>query len=401
MKKCILPIIIFLLFFSSINLFAEKIIISAAGDIMMHIPVKTCASRHNLLDENKKSVNNGGFDYLFEYIPPLFEDSDIVLGNLEFPIAAPYKSKDVIFNCHPVVLKAIKKAGFTMLMLSNNHILDQGPDGITETIGHVQKQNFDIMGVNTQKDITRKGIIKKIGSVRIGFLAYTGVINYPIPSKSKGFHINWFYNKEDVIADITEMRSQVDYLILSVHTGLEYITEPTKQDTALMRRYCDAGVDTIIGHHPHVLQPVDVYNAPDGRECTIFYSLGNFISNQTRAVPFADNGLTLSTRDSAVVTIILKKYFFSKKISASYHIIPIRTERTLDKKNRAFDIQTMPLGTAISLLKEKKNQNNSISGIIDRKIKTLYTAIKAIEWALLRGNHYKNITFEKQAQPDR
>lgn len=395
MKKSILPIIIVFLFFSSINLFAKKIVISAAGDIMMHKPVKSCAFRHNITDAQKKSANNYGFDYLFHYAPSLFEDADIVMGNLEFPIAAPYKSESVIFNCHPRVLKALKKAGFTMLMLSNNHILDQGPEGITETIGHVTKQGFDILGVNTDKKQTRQGIIKKINGIKVGFLAYTGIINYPIPSSQKGYHINWFYKARDVISDIQEIRDKVDYLILSVHTGIEYETVPTKKDMALMRRYCDAGVDAVIGHHPHVLQPVEEYTASDGRFCAIFYSLGNFISNQTRTSTFHDSSLVLSTEDSAVIRITIKKHFFSKKTRASFHVIPTVTHRVLDKKNKAFDMQAMSVHKAISILNNKKKQMETGRDIIDRKLINLYNKLKAIEWALFRGKTFRHITFEQ------
>ena len=79
---------------------AGEVRLSFTGDIIMHIPVKMCAREHDEPGpEPGQSRNNRGFDFLFERIHPVFSDSDMVVGNMEFPIAPPFTSKPKIFNC--------------------------------------------------------------------------------------------------------------------------------------------------------------------------------------------------------------------------------------------------------------------------------------------------------------
>ncbi len=85
------------------------------------------------------------------------------------------------------------------------------------------------------------------------------VSNYPIPKNRKDLTINWFYDEEKVKEDIRDMRRRCDYLVLSVHAGVEYDHQPQPRDSGLMKKYLDEGADIVIGHHPHVLQPVEKY----------------------------------------------------------------------------------------------------------------------------------------------
>ena len=386
MRKITLFSIALFILLSSTNSFAREVTIYTTGDIMMHIPVKNCAARHNTRDKTGRSINNAGFDFLFKEIAPVISSSDISMGNLEFPVAHPYESQKIIFNCPPQVLPALKKAGFTMLMLANNHILDQEEQGLIETIDQTLNHGFDIIGVHKSRLLARGGVIKDFGSVKIGFLGYTGIMNYPVPSKKKGYHINWFYNRARVIEDIQAIREKADFIILSVHTGKEYETQPQKQDSTLMKEYCDAGVDCIIGHHPHVLQPVEEYRAPDSRECVIFYSLGNLISNQTFDAPLDNLGLKINTADSIIVEIKIKKRLFSEKIKARYRITPVFTRHSLNRSTGLKEIQVMPVQKAISEMKKKLSSSpDSEKDIIDSEIKRLYIKIKAMRLVLFSG----------------
>ncbi|HEV2214779.1 MAG TPA: CapA family protein, partial [Terracidiphilus sp.] len=88
--------------------------------------------------------------------------------------------------------------------------------------------------------------------------------------------------EDQVLAAVKAARAQCDFLIVSLHWGIEYSTTPRSQDVALAHKILDAGATVILGHHPHVLEPVETYRTADGRNTVVFYSLGNFLSNQSR-----------------------------------------------------------------------------------------------------------------------
>jgi poly-gamma-glutamate synthesis protein (capsule biosynthesis protein) len=85
-----------------------------------------------------------------------------------------------------------------------------------------------------------------------------------------------------VLDAIKKARSQCDFLVVSIHWGVEYAPAPLPADVETAHKMLDAGAAVIVGHHPHVLQPMETYRTADGRDAVIFYSLGNFLSNQSR-----------------------------------------------------------------------------------------------------------------------
>ena len=90
-------------------------------------------------------------------------------------------------------------------------------------------------------------------------------------------------DEAQVIDAVKTARAQCDFLVLSIHWGIEYATAPRPEDVETAHRLMDAGATVLVGHHPHVLQPVETYFTADGRNTVIFYSLGNFLSNQSRS----------------------------------------------------------------------------------------------------------------------
>lgn len=349
MKKYGVPFIITLVFFSCCCGYLEHTArVSFTGDIIMHIPVKSCSRNHNRIDPgNHSSINHRGFDFLFNKIRKSLMGSDIVVGNMEFPVSHPFTSIPWKFNCRPEVLPALKNAGFTMLTIANNHILDQGQKGVRSTLSYLKKYSIDCIGAGCTEAGARAGIVREVNGIRIGFIAYTGVLNYPGPRTGSGFHINWLHEKEKVSDDIRNIRSRCDYLVMVSHYGSEYSLQPQKREKDLYRYFCGSGVDLIIGHHPHVLQPVERVTTPDNRTAYIFYSLGNFISNQSSAFTLPGSGMVLSTRDSAIVTLMLRRPLFSSRLRASFEITPVRTDNHFERKTGIREIQTLSIPAEI------------------------------------------------------
>lgn len=378
--------------FVSCSSHAREARLAFTGDIIMHIPVKNCAYTHNSPASGRKgSLNNHGFDFLFEPVRSVFEGSDIVVGNMEFPIAPPYDSKPFIFNCNPEVLPAMKKAGFTIMHMANNHLMDQGEPGIISTVRFVERAGLGRLGVALDEKTARAGIVKEVGGMRIGLIGYTGYLNYRLPAQMKGYHFNWLYDRDDLKKDIADIRKRCDYLVMVSHAGVEYNTLPRQKEVDLYRECINDGVDLVIGHHPHLLQPAELYTASDGRECYIFYSLGNFISNQSTKAEAYFEGAPITTRDSVVVECVLTPGAGGRP-AVRIELVPVHTTNVLEAGTGLRVIRTVPIPDEICGLK-KRLVGAGVKEKVDmeRQLQTLYQKIKAIHKAVIRNGNIKGI----------
>ena len=301
------------------------------GDIIMHRPVKGSAQLHEIRDPvTRESLNNGGYDFLFSRIRSRLCDGDLVLGNMEFPSMPPYTSEQFVFNCPPVVLSAMKKAGFTAVTIANNHIMDQGPEGVRNTIDELDRNSIIRVGAGKSEADARGGRIVTIRDMRIGITACTDLINKEVPRGSNGFFINRFFDPK-FTDDVRSLKSRCDYCIVVVHAGDEYRAEPGPKETAVFRAIADAGADLVIGHHPHILQRTEEIKRPDGTRSLIFYSLGNFISNQSGS----------GTRESAIVRLFLSRK--KENIASRIELLPVLTSNTWDSSAGKHRIQTIAI----------------------------------------------------------
>jgi len=375
---------------------AGEVRLSFTGDIIMHMPVKMCARAHNEPGtQPHQSRNNRGFDFLFERIRPVFSDSDMVVGNMEFPVVPPFTSKPKIFNCEPDVLSAMKKAGFHVMHIANNHILDQGEAGVVSTMRYLRAYGLDYLGVGHNEAEARGGIVRTLRGIRVGLIGYAGYLNYPLPASASGYRLNWLYNRERVIEDIAAVKKRCDFLIMVAHTGLEYRYRPRERDRELFKEYLNAGVDCIIGHHPHVVQPAERVIAQDGRICYIFYSLGNFISNQSTEGMININGVTLTTRDSIIVRCILSKSFVGRQLDVCYEIVPIFTRNAINGATGRREIQTVLVDDEINALRSVLSASSGEERVdIERRLTFLYQKSEAVKAAVFDGSDLKEVTFK-------
>ncbi|MBN2159929.1 MAG: CapA family protein [Spirochaetes bacterium] len=393
MNRLVIVLILSLVAVPGCCLKAREARMSFAGDIIMHIPVKISAESRIRAGEDLSS-NNGGFDFLYERIRGCLKSSDIVVGNMEFPVKPPFTSRPKIFNARPDALAALEKAGFGIMHLANNHILDQGDSGVASTMEFVRRSGMEYIGVGANEAAARAGIVKKIGGIRVGFIGYTGTLNYPRPARMKGYHLNWLYDAEKLRQDIIDIKKRCDYLVMVAHAGEEYSPVPNPRDVALFKKCIRDGVDLVIGHHPHLIQPVERVVADDGRVCHIFYSLGNFISNQSAAPEAYIRGVPLTTRDAAVVTCVLENKGRRKRPAGRFEILPIYTYNAIEKQTGVRTIQTVPVNQEIQELKKRLSDADIKEKVdIERHLRTLYQKIKVIRLALLGEGEIKEITY--------
>ncbi len=185
----------------------------------------------------------------------------------------------------------MKRAGFNVLSMANNHMLDYGADGLLETIHHLDSLGINHSGAGDSLSSARREAIVTCNGSKIAFLSYS--LTFPkefYADKDRAGTAPGF--RPTLEEDISRARASADYVVVSFHWGQELAVMPKKYQVTAARLAVDAGADIVIGHHPHVLQGIEHY-----KNALIFYSLGNF----------AFGSLSKSCDRSIIVRITLTK----------------------------------------------------------------------------------------------
>ncbi len=256
---------IFLIFILSFPSFLEEEhTLIFTGDIMLDRGVKYMVEKY-------------GEDYSFPFLKIKdFMEADIIFGNLESVISDKGEKMGSIysFRAKPESLEGLSYAGFNILSLANNHAFDYGRDAFEDTMKRLKEAGIAYTGGGFNKKEAHSPSIINLGkdNLRIGFLGYTEFLSSYAFAKEDMSGITNFNNLKE---DIERAKEKTDILIISFHYGDEYQKEPNEKQKELSRSAIDFGADLVIGHHPHVIQPVEKYN-----DKYIFYSLGNFVFDQ-------------------------------------------------------------------------------------------------------------------------
>jgi poly-gamma-glutamate capsule biosynthesis protein CapA/YwtB (metallophosphatase superfamily) len=217
---------------------------------------------------------NGDYSALFSNTGYL-KDVDIAFGNLEGPVATGgYKvGSRFSFRMDPKGLVAMHDAGFDIVSFANNHVGDYTLAAFNETRSRLTEEGIGYTGAgDNYADVTTPRVLTVRG-VRIGFLAATDVGPEWMKATTEKPGI-LLANDPDMENIISRAKAQVDVLVVSFHWGNEYSPANAHQ-VALAHKVIDSGADIVVGHHPHVMERIEVY-----KDKPIFYSLGNFIFDQ-------------------------------------------------------------------------------------------------------------------------
>ena len=237
-----------------------------------------------LLDRGVRTrIQYVGIDRLFSAgIRKTFQSSDIVVGNLECP-ATKIKSpvfKKYIFRAEPEWLFDLQRHGFTHLNLANNHSIDQGRAALLDTKNNIEAAGMIPVGAGNNMPEAAQPILLAtyprpvylLASLRLPLENYAYLPDKACVSQEP---------IDTLCARINRIRQQEPsaYIIVNLHWGWEHqlIPTPTQRQTA--RQLIDAGANCLIGHHTHTLQTVEEYKG-----CRIYYSIGNFIFDQTKPI---------------------------------------------------------------------------------------------------------------------
>ncbi len=265
-----------------------QVTFAVAGDVIPHEPVRAAA----------KAAGDGepGWAALFSDVADVFEGADFGFVNLESPVAPEHShgTKPFLFDAPVELPQALKASGIKIVSFANNHVMDQGWAGFVESRQHLKEIGLQFAGTSDNAATAWQPVITEANGIKVGWLGMTRWLNgNRNPDKDDQPHVNFFpypgeangapgADEARVLAAVKAARAQCDLLVISVHWGIEYATAPRPEDVDIAHKMLDAGATVIVGAHPHVLQPIETYKTQDGRDTLIFYSLGNFLSNQSR-----------------------------------------------------------------------------------------------------------------------
>lgn len=233
--------------------------------------------------------NGNCYDYLYESVKNKVNHADLASINQEtiFVKDRGLISDFPLFGTPVEVGAAIVNAGFDIITLATNHVLDKGSYGIEATTSfYEQQKNVTYLGVYRMDDglqMPEQGItmITKNG-IQIALLNYTyGTNGQPIP-KGSSFGVECFLNEERLLSQLKYARKYADAVIVFAHWGTEYSTEIDESQKYLTNIFLEQGVDVVVGTHPHVLQPFEMLERQDGHQMLVYYSLGNLVSGQDK-----------------------------------------------------------------------------------------------------------------------
>lgn len=221
-----------------------------------------------MLDRNVlNQINKNSLEYLFEKLDEekFFDNYNLISANLEGAVIengqhyAPNNLYDFAFDTE--LVGKLKNYNFNFFTLANNHFTDQGDRGVEETRKNLDELKFDYTGCEDKEVGDCSVKILEINKKKIAMLGFSMV--YGVFDETKAVEI------------INKIKAETDLVIVNIHWGVEYEHYFNKKQKQVGYDLVDAGADIIIGHHPHVVQGLEIYkNKP------IFYSLGNFVFDQ-------------------------------------------------------------------------------------------------------------------------
>ena len=212
----------------------------------------------------------------FQKVADTLSAADLTFANLECPVSDVGRNRHHLysFRADPKALAGLNHAGIDIVSVANNHMYDWGPEALLDTVRRLREAGIKPVGAGANDLEAHYPVLMDLGDLRLAFLAYVDVEPKLATAAPGRPGVAWL-DPERAMADIRFARPLADLVIVSPHWGIEYATQPNRQQVELARRMIDAGADLVVGTHPHVVQPVEEYN---GR--WIAYSLGNFIFDQ-------------------------------------------------------------------------------------------------------------------------
>lgn len=244
------------------------------GDLLYHLPILRGAEQFD-----------GSYDFSenFTYVKPWIDQADFAIADFEGTISPDFDLAGYpLFNAPSIIATNIHDAGYDLVDLAHNHILDSHLSGLISTVNTFQQAGVDTVGVYADGNRSIAPVyIREVNGIRIAVLAYAYGFNGMEALLSQEEYDAYLsdFNQEKMQEEIEQAEKEADITIVMPQTGVEYQLEPTEEQTSLYRKMVDWGADIVFGGHPHVVEPAEIIEK-DGQKKLIIYSMGNFLSNQ-------------------------------------------------------------------------------------------------------------------------
>jgi poly-gamma-glutamate capsule biosynthesis protein CapA/YwtB (metallophosphatase superfamily) len=296
LKRIIVCTFIFLIFILSTLVFSTSETIPAAEADAR--PSETLLAVGDLSFANIETSVINNPDRPWVNVKNILSSGNILVGNQEVPFStrgAIYTPKKWTLRSDPRSVQALVHAGFKVVTLANNHMMDYGPLGLQDTLETLDNAKILHTGAGANLNAAREAVFYTTPSgIRFAFLAYSLVLpdlfwaNSTRPGTAYGAP-SYF------VADVKRAKTMADYVVVSFHWSDELKYYPADYQKIYGKQCIDAGASIVLGHHPHVLQGLEIYHGG-----LIAYSLGNFafgtLSNNVKdsmilGVDYDRNGL--------------------------------------------------------------------------------------------------------------
>lgn len=280
-----------------------SVTIAASGDVLAHAAVTRDAQEY---------AGGRGYDFrpMFAAVSPLISGADLALCHMETPISQTDTHLTVggqlVFNTPHEMLDGVKSAGYDGCDFASNHTWDQGLDGLKSTTAAFTDAGLGYAGPNPDPQQPEAVARFDVHGITVAHLAYTyTILNRGGPSTETPPGAPWLgaamwpiQKAAGIVA--AARQAGADVVVVSLHWGQEYLSTPTKDQTALAKALLDSpDIDLILGTHVHVVQPCQTLN-----DKLVFYGLGNSLSNQSSQV---DSNLKPQTQDGMIATVTVSR----------------------------------------------------------------------------------------------
>lgn len=239
----------------------DAIEIAAVGDV-------------NLGGTLGRVIEDRGAGYPWERVAPLLQSADIAFANFESTasIRGSPAPKQFTFRSVPESLGPMGLAGIDVASVANNHSLDYGPEALLDTVSSLRRFGMQPVGAGANDAEAWRPAVVEVQGVRFAFLAASRVLPPGWAATPDSPGVASAYQQQRLLNEVSAARASGAVVVVSVHWGVERSTTPEPYQVNLGHALVDAGASVVLGHHPHVLQPVVRY-----RGAVIAYSLGNFV----------------------------------------------------------------------------------------------------------------------------
>jgi poly-gamma-glutamate synthesis protein (capsule biosynthesis protein) len=259
----------------------SKATLLTVGDMLLHA---------SLFPKILQPDGSYSYDFVFENMGEIFAGRDLVIANNEAIIGGnEYGMRGYPgFNARTEFGDAEIRAGINVVLHANNHARDLNLVGIRNCLAYWKENHpeMTVLGIHESAEAAAEITVLEVNGIRIALLNYTDGLNGLVVPDDQSYLVDRMDEStwDKVGDDIRRAEELADFIVVFPHWGTEYMLQPNYNQKRWAKWFIENGADLIIGNHPHCPQPVEWVTASNGNQGLCYYSLGNFISNQSRTI---------------------------------------------------------------------------------------------------------------------